>query len=281
MTRGKREAELEKTTSFSSFNKERRYEVKQYLTSEYSMPPTRTFRKPRFENIQDGLSERLLTFIRNCRQDVSLEFTDEGMGTTADNPDIDDDVREHEKERIRVDNNSVVTKMNEQAHADHNEGISMLEPHIAAFRKRMNEDVYSGAQNDDGDDDDSFLAHNIPPQLLRIVRFFPFKWVPLKRALLRPPSTVRVRMFSIRLFVLIISFPLRVLTIPLNALLVKNEIGKTTRLSLAKALHQKKLIASAEFDLLEQSFYKYVADDDINDTNETASSVSSSYTNSR
>jgi hypothetical protein len=88
-------------------------------------------------------------------------------------------------------------------------------------------------------------------------------------------------MFSIRLFVLIISFPLRVLTIPLNALLVKNEIGKTTRLSLAKALHQKKLIASAEFDLLEQSFYKYVADDDINDTNETASSVSSSYTNSR
>jgi hypothetical protein len=60
----------------------------------------------------------------------------------------------------------------------------------------------------------------IPPQLLRIIRFFPLKWHPIKRALLRPPS--------------------------------ENEIGVNIRLSLAQIMHDKQLISTAEYDALEQ-----------------------------
>mmetsp|Transcript_8854 Transcript_8854/g.13395 ORF Transcript_8854/g.13395 Transcript_8854/m.13395 type:complete len:452 (-) Transcript_8854:292-1647(-) len=91
--------------------------------------------------------------------------------------------------------------------------ISMLEPHLAAFRKLLTDSRQEG----------SITSLNIPPQLMRLVRFFPFKWTPIKRALLRPPGG--------------------------------NEVGVSYRLSLARALHKNNLIATAEFEILEQAVH--------------------------
>jgi hypothetical protein len=83
--------------------------------------------------------------------------------------------------------------------------IRMLEPHLISFRKLCNvkhgdehdydrdnnaDDNNDNNNNDDYDDDN--LVTKIPPALIRVARFFPFKWVPIRQALLRPqhPSEV-------------------------------------------------------------------------------------------
>ncbi len=159
------------------------------------------FRKPNFDNIQAGEAspEGLLTFIEQRRHGMQLEFNETvGLDETIEEEGSSEEVivvEELDKKSASKETNANTSKQDH--HDDQKEGIAMLEPHIAAFRKRMNEDVYMNvAQNKggdgDGNHDDKFLASNIPPQLLRIVRFFPFKWIPLKRALLRHPTAVRL-----------------------------------------------------------------------------------------
>ena len=67
------------------------------------------------------------------------------------------------------------------------QAIRMLEPHLINFRELC---------SDDGDyinDDDDDVVANIPPPLIRVARFFPFKWIPIKEALLRSPQPSEVR----------------------------------------------------------------------------------------
>ena len=61
--------------------------------------------------------------------------------------------------------------------------IKLLEPHLAGFRKNYEEN----------DDITSEISEFIPQQLIRMARFFPHKWTPLKRALLRSPLRDEVR----------------------------------------------------------------------------------------
>ena len=74
--------------------------------------------------------------------------------------------------------------------------IKMLEPHLIGFRKILTEDgcnIDNSNVSGDGDgdtdkDNGNFdLASKIPLSLIRVARFFPFKWIPIKKALIRPP----------------------------------------------------------------------------------------------
>ena len=49
----------------------------------------------------------------------------------------------------------------------------------------MMNDVAS--EKEEGDVEDE-----VPPQIIRVARFFPQRWVPMKRALLRPPPSLSV-----------------------------------------------------------------------------------------
>eukprot|EP01083_Nonionella_stella_P293612 998564_1 len=138
------------------------------------------------------------------------------------------------------------------ARVEMSEGIVMLEPHLAAYRKNLEEhrkdqrhhhhlhcDSNSGGERSSQDSNDhNEKTNNIPPQMLRVVRYFQFKWMKIRRALLRPPS--------------------------------KNEVGMGTRLLLAKELHEKGLLATAEIDILEQSLQSY----DVDKNAATSNSVS-------
>lgn len=99
---------------------------------------------------------------------------------------------------------------------DITEDIKALEPHLETYTKIL-QDNHNMIGNDP--------SANIPPQLLRVIRFLPHKWTPLKRALLRRP--------------------------------MMNEVGFATRLKLVKELRYQDLISTAEVRLLEETFHEF------------------------
>jgi hypothetical protein len=112
--------------------------------------------------------------------------------------------------------------------------IALLEPHLAAFRQQQQQHcsftiaktkttTESTCISADDTMTSNHLSSDVPPQLLRIIRFFPMKWYPIKRALLRPPPS-----------------------------LDHYEVGVNLRLSLAKVMYDKQLLSTVEYDLLEQ-----------------------------
>ena len=112
--------------------------------------------------------------------------------------------------------------------------ISLLAPHLAAFREQScadaeNASFSSGAGAPAGD------ADEIPPQLLRVARFFRWRWEPLKRALLRPPTASVSTGASGQIDDMV-------------------EVGSARhRLRLARALHARGLLSLAEVDGLASS----------------------------
>eukprot|EP00557_Chaetoceros_sp_GSL56_P012655 CAMPEP_0176479318 /NCGR_PEP_ID=MMETSP0200_2-20121128/1676_1 /TAXON_ID=947934 /ORGANISM="Chaetoceros sp., Strain GSL56" /LENGTH=363 /DNA_ID=CAMNT_0017875355 /DNA_START=174 /DNA_END=1262 /DNA_ORIENTATION=+ len=165
---------------------------------------------------------------------------------TTTNKDHNDNVGAH--------NQSIITSKNSMSSCS-SQDIAMLEPYLAAFRKQLQQETQqcqllstgmeeadefetsntkyhhhsrtnsSSSSSDNNSSSSSSSSGNIPPQLLRIIRFFPMKWHPIKRALLRPP--------------------------------LENELGVNIRLTLAKTMYDKQLISTAEYDALEQKVVSY------------------------
>lgn len=105
--------------------------------------------------------------------------------------------------------------------------ISLLDPHMAVFRDRC--DAAAAKQKPSKPDhttttDD--MEDEVPPQLLRLARFFAWRWLPIKKALLRP----------------------------FNSQEQEVEISLTHRLRMAKACWKKGLLATAEYESLSASF---------------------------
>jgi hypothetical protein len=96
---------------------------------------------------------------------------------------------------------------------DVSQDIKALEPHLDAYQRLVRENNMMGGYVDATD--------NIPPQILRAIRYFPHKWTSLKRALLRPPSM--------------------------------DEFGSAIRLKLARELYIQNMISTPEIRLLEQA----------------------------
>ena len=175
--------------------------------------------------------------------------------------------------------------------------IALLEPHLAVFRsrcdsqlkqkkklqkeKKLSDKKQKSKQNsernfhndknndknnkqpedespDDNADDADANDDEVPPQLIRIARFFAWRWLPIKRALLRPPPSSQWLQNN----QLHHKNSTNLNNNTTNAKLEGNtlegdinvELGMAYRLRLAKAAHNKGLIGGAEYELLLGAF---------------------------
>lgn len=171
---------------------------------------------------------------------------------------------------IGVDNN------NNNNHATPNleQCIILLEPILKIFqtsciindKAKRNESgrndeakTNKGAHNDiEGEEEEEEDEDEIPPQLLRAAKFFPYRFIPMKRALLRPPT-----------------LPLSLPSVsgkggnqqeyPKNG--AKNTLSHSSavelslhyRLRLARACWKRGLVAAAEYEALQISMERIVA----------------------
>mmetsp|Transcript_12027 Transcript_12027/g.15682 ORF Transcript_12027/g.15682 Transcript_12027/m.15682 type:complete len:506 (+) Transcript_12027:97-1614(+) len=110
--------------------------------------------------------------------------------------------------------------------------VAILEPHLEAFR-RLNEandekrrsNKVMVSKNGAMEDCSNVKGDEVPPQLLRLCRFFKIRWEPIRHALLRPASKDELI-----------------------------EVGVRDRVRLAVALQKKGFIAMSELDDLTISF---------------------------
>ena len=181
------------------------------------MTSTRQFRAPNFQRDGESDTKGLLEAIATYRKE-SKDSRNKG-GSTFSNifqkslEQISESNQEGTNEVQEVKESSTANKRSTSNNISAT-SILALEPHIAAFRK---------LKETQGNDDQE--ASLIPPQLLRVVRFFPSKWTPLKQALLRSPS--------------------------------RNEVGLTSRFMLAQELHKCQFLSTAELEMLENSIHEY------------------------
>ena len=113
-----------------------------------------------------------------------------------DSDDLNDLLRTHDRESNVGDsqqefeandspkNDSNETNKKDEAVLPMDKCVKLLEPHLVGFRKKYEGTLTKEPTGDATDDITDF----IPQQLIRMTRFFPFKWIPLKLALLRSPS---------------------------------------------------------------------------------------------
>ena len=134
--------------------------------------------------------------------------------------------------------------------------IVLLEPSLKVFeascikndnkskkKKSKKQKSHKGDRGEENTMNDAEMkVDEVPPQIIRVARFFPQRWVPMKRALLRPPpSLIESNSHTIddeggR-----------------NDELPNVEIGIQYRIRLAKACWHKGLVAAAEYESLRAS----------------------------
>lgn len=117
--------------------------------------------------------------------------------------------------------------------------IDLLGDHLKTFRDMcLRADATIAAESESGAAPNAAAASSqpdeIPPQLLRVVRFFRIRWPPLKRALLRPPERL----------------PEEGGDASMSSAAVVEVGSPALRLRLARALHARGLLSLAEVDEL-------------------------------
>ncbi|KAL7507036.1 hypothetical protein ACHAXN_004249 [Cyclotella atomus] len=124
----------------------------------------------------------------------------------------------------------------QDAKQDENDDVSMaqcvtlLDPHLTIFRDTCIASQHKSKEGVDNDDTTGCKQDEVPSQLLRLARFFTWRWLPIKKALLRPPPLLELQDEQ------------------------EVEISLTYRLRLAKACWKKGLLAAAEYESLSASF---------------------------
>ena len=96
-------------------------------------------------------------------------------------------------EKKETDENDLITLKSNESNNDEKmkEAIAMLEPHLTSFRRLCGEGNNNTISNNNNEKEVDLMP-NIPQSLIRVARFSPFKWIPIKRALLRPPVLTEV-----------------------------------------------------------------------------------------
>ena len=149
--------------------------------------------------------DELVTYTKSfCRKiearkhEDSNDLADDVLRTHAYESSIDDSLQEHETNKFpRKESNETTTTEKDGSVLPMDKCIKLLEPHLAGFRKKYEANARMETSYAEDDDD---ITDFIPQQLIRMTRFFPFKWIPLKRALLRSPSYEEVRIGALRIF---------------------------------------------------------------------------------
>ena len=147
---------------------------------------TSSLRRPRFGSAGTG---GVASYVLHCRRVAQQQ---------ADAADVDVDEPNAEKAVGHGIGTSIHAK-NSAAHTGSNDSnqtmgqcIDLLGDHLKTFRDMCLRADALAAESPEGAaaaaSTSKAQPDEIPPQLLRVVRFFRHKWPPLKRALLRPPE---------------------------------------------------------------------------------------------
>jgi len=159
----------------------------------------------RQEGSTDATFLPIQNYTRQCLfQIVYSEFHDDNTNDENDANGYDvslNATRSEENRRISLENGTVAPTRKELSME---KCIRLLEPHLAAFRQRCactqtgtetgNKVGTSNVEKQQQQDSDA-----VPPQVVRLARYFPSKWKPIQKALIRPltPSEVRQKQDTI------------------------------------------------------------------------------------
>jgi hypothetical protein len=202
----------------------------------------------------DGNDDRvsLSSYTNKCQQQLLL-----AVSKSIDDDEItsEDDQAESNTNNISKNNDN---DNNNRAGPSMEQCILLLESHLSGFQrscklthsttdgektkkqKKTHNQLQSSLnsnnnKHDDGDIEEDDDDDEVPPQLLRLARFFHYRWVPIKRALLRPVNNNNEQQHYSTSSV---------------------EIGLKYRLRLAKACCKSGLVAAAEYEMLIASLNK-------------------------
>jgi hypothetical protein len=148
--------------------------------------------------------------------------------------------REHEEQQDDAVSIEVIDKTDTDTVAESknddvsmNQCISLLDPHLTAFRDKCDTSAKQRAKSKDKSSEpvSDEIEDEVPSQLLRLARFFAWRWLPIKKALLRPPPSFDE-----------------------EGEVQEVELSLTYRLRMAKACWKRGLLAAAEYESLCASF---------------------------
>ena len=194
---------------------------------------TSSLRRPRF-----GSAGGVASYVLHCRR-VAQQQAD-AAGVDVDEPNAEKAVGHGIGTSIHAEKSAAHTGSNDGSHTM-DQCIDLLGDHLKTFRDMCLRADALAAESSEGAavaaSTSKAQPDEIPPQLLRVVRFFRHKWPPLKRALLRPPeplSRAQQQGGDGK---------------SLGAVII--EVGSPAlRLRLARALHARGMLSLAEVDEL-------------------------------
>jgi len=198
----------------------------------------------------------LSSYTNKCQQQLLLAVSK----SIDDGNNNDDIIMSDDHHQAENDANNAIGKNN--GIDDNRKGPSMeqcillLESHLSGFQRNCHQkegdklrhssddgekkrkrtktyhtNLHSNNREDNNDEDIKDEDDEVPPQLLRLARFFHYRWIPIKRALLRPVNNEQQHSTSV-------------------------EVGLNYRLRLAKACKKQGLVAAAEYEMLIASLNK-------------------------
>ena len=183
-----------------------------------SIPRTMPLRRPNFDSVAGG-GDGVHVFAKQCIDDLFCRPYD----GEAEDDEVDEEEDEH-----AVSVNDCVAESRKDPRVSVEKCVTLLEPHLQHFRERCEDRESSNRKrkapgDEPGEhlDGESEREDEVPQQLVNLIRFFPERWLPVKKALLRPPSETGV------------------------------EVSLPWRLRLANACKRRGLVATAEAESFE------------------------------
>ncbi len=235
-------------------------------------------------NINDNNRPTLSSYTSKCQQKLLLAVSKSIDDGSSDNDDEIPTIKDGAKNSTNNKGN-IKNQDGSSSEPSMEQCILLLESHLAGFqkscrqkkeqrhdlegkktKKRKKAHSTGKIQQPHASLNDSSNEHGkdieeeddeVPPQLLRLARFFHYRWLPIKRALLRPILHSTNTTLSSNEENPTVSPPV--------------EVGLKYRLRLAKACWKYGLVAAAEYEMLVASLNKVLepssCSDTINDIN--------------
>jgi len=211
---------------------------------------------------EGGSTSSVATFVLHCQRRRALgrlraDLGDESSGHDDDNDDHDDVQVVAINQGVGNGSGSGTKGSTVTDEPSMEQCVSLLAPHLAVFRQQSCADTEnaSGAAGSASSSSANGGSDEIPPQLLRVARFFRWRWEPLKRALLRPPVTTTAAAASSTAAAASAASSGR------NADAVIEVGSARHRLRLARALHGRGLLSLAEVDGLASAIKRQERED--------------------
>ena len=222
------------------------------------------------KDVDNNNLSSLSSYTSKCQQQLLLTVSESSSEVDIDQNDTNNDDVSY--------NNGQNTGNSKTSKESNNEPsmeqcILLLESHLSGFQRgcRQKDDKLQGKKkkrrkvdhdhtpptqqqllpNIDGDGTEEH-DDDVPPQLLRLARFFHYRWLPIKRALLRPVANNDDMLLPLRDQQSTLHENTQSDQRPPSSV----EVGLEYRLRLAKACWKQGLVAAAEYEMLTASLDK-------------------------